>query len=201
MQARLLVLVLGLLCSGCGKAGMSDARMSHLLDADHGWLDLTVVSTAPAGAKPSAATGDCALSLTVNGEQVLRESGDYVAATALGNSLGYRFPVPAGKLELMLDLAGCGTPKSRTLHQTFTVSKDQLQSLTLQDGVLRAGEHSEYQPASLDEVRAQLKSVDAELAQTRQGLTAVSNLVWVCLALNALLVLLLLVSWRRRPGK
>jgi hypothetical protein len=201
MQARLLVLVLGLLCSGCGKAGMSDARMSHLLAADHGWLDLTVVSTVPAGAKPTAVQGGCALSLTVNGEQVLRESGDYVAAAAQGNSLGYRFPVPAGKLKLMLDLAGCGTPKSRTLHQSFTVSKDQLQSLTLQDGVLRAGEHSEYQPASLDELRAQLKSVDAELAQTRQGLTAVSNLVWVCLALNALLVLLLLASWRRRSGK
>lgn len=93
MRIRLLLLLLGLLCSGCGKAGVSDARMNHLLAVDHGWLDLTV--TGAATTPPVA--GECVLGLSVNGEEVLRERADFAAAATRGVPVGYRLPAPAGR--------------------------------------------------------------------------------------------------------
>lgn len=192
MRKRLLMLMLGLLCSGCGRAEMSDARMNHLLAVDHGWLDLTV-KTQAGWASPME---NCSLVLVANGEQVLRESGDFVSATAQGTPLGYRFPAPAGKLDLQLEL-GCDKHYGK-LRQSLNLAKDEMQVLTVEDGALQVGEHLAYLPASLNEIRGLLGAVTADQAGMHQEFSLLKHLLWACLAFNFVLVMLLIVLVRAR---
>jgi len=193
MNAKLFVLSTLLLCSACGKAEMSNARMNHLLAGDHGWVDLTIKS-APSMQKQD--TKDCSISLAVNGETVLRESADFSAASKNGSPIGYRFPAPTGKLDIALTYSFC-IKDPFVIKQALDLQKDKLTNLIANDATLTIDGTSEYQPASLESVRAQLDTVRSDAANTEHRLSNTNTLVLFCIGLNLLAVALLL-WWRRR---
>lgn len=91
MKTKLITLCVLALCSGCGRADVSDARLNYLLARDHAWLDVRVQAV-PRPVDQSA----CSLVLSVNGERMLSELAHFAEATKQGVPLGYRLVVPAG---------------------------------------------------------------------------------------------------------
>ena len=176
---------------------MSEARMSHLLAAEHGWIDLVVKAPPPSnGAVPGR---ECAISFTSNGELLLREGADYSAAAQAGAPVGYRFPVSVGALKVELAFSGCLRDEAR-LRQDVTIRKDQLVELMAEGSALKLGASSPYVPASLDDVRGKIGSLQDGVRASDARASSLKTLVHAGLALNAVAVVLLLMLWRRRGG-
>lgn len=192
MKHQFLALFALILCSGCSKAEISDARMRHLLAYDHGWIDLTVKASPP-NLVPEMK--ECMVALSVNGESFLLESANFAAANAKGNPIGYRLPVPAGQLDVELTYSMC-VKKPFTVKQTLALPKDHLATITLEGAKLTLDSTSAYNPASLDGVRAQLDNVRAKADKTELRLSGIDTLVMACLGLNIAGLALLL--WRRK---
>lgn len=192
MLTKLLALFVLVLCSGCSKAEMSDARMNHLMAGDHGWIDLTMKVPAPSKEQP--VTHDCAVTFSVNGETLLRESANFIAAHSKGSPIGYRFPAPSGQLDVELIYSLC-SKEPLVIRQPLTLMKDHLAKVTFDDASLAIDGAGEYKPASLEWVGSQLEGMRNAAADTDHRLSNTNVLVLVCLVLNLLALVVLI--WRR----
>jgi len=198
MNTKSLVLsVLLILCSACGKADMSDARMNHLMAADHGWIDLTLKSLAPSKVKANANANDCTVAFSVNGETLLRESANFAAAQSKGNPIGYRFPAPSGDLDIELNYSIC-VKDPVVVKQTLNLPKDHLMNIVFDGSKLSVERVNEYIPPSLEWVRAELESMRGDASDTEHRISYLSKLVLCCIGFNLVVVVLLL--WRRRSA-
>ncbi|MES2296270.1 MAG: hypothetical protein V4582_04470 [Pseudomonadota bacterium] len=195
MHTKFLALFMLVLCSGCSKAEISDARISHLMARDHGWIDLTVKTPQPS-TTPSGAH-DCGVSVAVNGETLLRESANFIDADRKGSPVGYRFPAPAGKLDVELIYSLC-LAQPFVIKQSLNLPKDHLAKLTFDGRSLAFDGDSPYNPSSLESLHAQLEDMRRGAADADHRMSTMSALVLLCLALNVL-VLCLLMLRRRAP--
>jgi hypothetical protein len=167
--------------------------MNHLMAGDHGWIDLTVKSPQPS--KETPRTKDCSVTFSVNGETLLREDANFIAADSNGSPVGYRFPAPSGKLDVELIYSLC-VKEPFVIKQALNLPKDHLAMVTFDDRSLTIDSTSEYNPTSLDSVRSQLEGMRNDAADTDHRLSNTNSLVLICLALNVVALVLLL--WRRR---
>ena len=192
-MTKTLFLLSLLLCVGCTRAS-SDARRDHLLAGPHGWIDLTLHAPAAALAASAAGPG-CGLSLEVNGEDLLVESGDLAQADGAGNPLGYRVVAPAGALKTTLAIDRCVKTPLR-IDLPLTLEADHLALLEFDGRQLVLKATQPWQPATLDGLRADVAALH-ERAQADDGrFTTLTRLAIAGLAAN--LVLLAFLLARRR---
>lgn len=174
---------------------MSDARMSHLMAGDHGWIDLTVKALSQPKDKFTA--NECTVMLVVNGESVLRESANFAVADAKGNSIGYRFPAPSGQLDVEFTYLSC-VKEPFSIKQSLSLAKDHLAKVVFDGSNLVVSDSSAYKPTSLEAVGAEMKTMRDGVSETEKKLSNNRELILLCLGLNFLILVLLL--WRRRRG-
>ncbi|MEO5689117.1 MAG: hypothetical protein ABIR54_17290 [Burkholderiaceae bacterium] len=187
--------VLALLAgTGCTKA--DDARREHLLAGSHGWIDITLKAPPAAKAAASAAGGSavCAMRLQINGETRLDETGDLVQADAADNSLGYRFVVPAGKLNTELTIRQCVKDELR-LPLPLMLNENQLALLEFDGQRLVLGSTQAYEPTTLAAVRGDVAKLHQHSEATDGTLAMLTKLAIASLVLN---VVVILVALRRR---
>lgn len=158
---------------------MSEARRHHILAGPHGWIDLTVGPLAKEITLREER--NCALSLLVNGESLIEEQGDPAAASAHGAPLGYRFPAPAGKLDLKLRYASCvEKPVEYTLN--LELPQGRLATVQADNGVMRSVGLTPYDPATLDSLGVSLAQFGQQQRDSEQRFT------WMVGALLALVL-------------
>ena len=204
MLPKTVILLALILCAGCAKP--SDvARRDHLLAGPHGWIDITlhapVTASGAAAGKPAASaaglSADCDLRFLVNGETMLRESGDLAQADAAKNPLGYRFVAPAGTLDLRLMIAGCVSDDVRQAL-SIPLEKDRLASLEFDGRQLALKSNEPYAPTSLDTLHDQVVSLQHGAEDTDGALFKLTRLARLSLLLNAILVVAAIVFAIRR---
>jgi hypothetical protein len=195
LTKSLLVLTL-LAAAGCTKA--DDARRDHLLAGPHGWIDITLKAPPAAKAAASAPAGapSCRMGLQVNGETRLDEVGDLVQADAAENSLGYRFVVPAGKLDTELRISNCVKDELR-LPLPVALADNQLALLEFDGQTLALKSTGTYEPATLDAVRGDVARLHARTDAADATLSTLTRLAIASLVLN---VVVILVALRRRKN-
>jgi len=215
--AKPLILCALLACAGCAKSSdVSEPRREHILAGPHGWIDVTVHAPAAAASAAASAAGPavsaktdeapakvlgmrlgvCRLEFLVNGESMLVDGGDLARADAAGNSLGYRFPVPAGALDTELHVSSCvGEPLQVKLP--LTQAKDQLTTLEFDGKALALKAVGPYSPATLDTVHGDVGRLHARGQATDDTLANLTRLVFASVILN-LVVLGVLFLRRRR---
>lgn len=175
MPSKSLLLCLLLSTTSCATA-ITRPREAYILARDHGWIELTVVDAGiparvrdieepPEPAEPPY----CEVKLEVDGEPFLDEvvfpkgsTPPYVVDS------GFRFPVPAGTLELTLEYADCHpVPGSeippRTARLPLNVAKDTVLALRYDGISLQLEQVKTEQRATLETVNAKL---DALLQKT-----------------------------------
>ena len=191
------LLVLTLL-AGAGCTQADDARRDHILAGPHGWIDITLKAPPAAKAAASTASGAvaCGLRLQVNGETRLDESGDLVQADAAENSLGYRFVVPAGRLDTELAIGRCVKDELR-LPLPLVLKEGQLALLEFDGRQLVLGSTQAYAPATLDAVRGDVARLHQRSDATDGMLSTLTRLVIAGLVLN---VVVIAVALRRRKS-
>ncbi|PWF41065.1 hypothetical protein C7C56_025410 [Massilia glaciei] len=192
-----------MVCSGCTKAGMSEARRDHILAGDHGWIDITVHAPASAPATGAGAKA-CALSYLINGETLLSESAELSGPDENKMPVGYRFAAPAGALKTALVLSHC-VGEERMIELPLTLEKDHLATLLFDGKSLVLQQSTPYDPATLDSVRAEINKLHD--GETRAS-GALSTLTWLAMAilvlnLAAFLYMFVRMFLRRRhpPGE
>jgi hypothetical protein len=198
LPTRSLLLLALLAFAGCTKA-MDDARRDHVLAGPHGWIDLTLHAPKGAAAAASGAgrtNGDtpCEMRLLVNGEALMDETGDLAQADAAGSPLGYRFVVPAGKLDAELGLSRC--VKEMRLPLAVALDKDHLALLEFDGHALSVKSNEPWQPATLEAVRGDVAQVSEHGMATDGTLSTLTRLVAASIVLN--LVVLAVLFLRRR---
>ncbi len=179
--------VLALLAgTGCTKA--DDARREHLLAGSHGWIDITLKAPPAAKAGGSAV---CAMRLQINGETRLDETGDLVQADAADNSLGYRFVVPAGKLNTELTIRQCVKDELR-LPLPLMLNENQLALLEFDGQKLVLGSTQAYEPTTLAAVRGDVAKLHQHSEATDGTLAMLTKLAIASLVLNVVVILVAL---------
>jgi hypothetical protein len=177
-----------IMCSGCGKADISDARRDHIMAGNHGWIDITFDAGPPAD--PTATDHHCSIAFFLNGEVMLNETAD-IAAAAGSNPTGYRFPAPSGTLNADLQLALC-TQSPVSLKRQITLGKDQLLTLHFDGKALLAGNATPYLPTTLEQVRSEISKLQNAQITADGGLVTLKWFALASLFLNTVLVFLLL---------
>lgn len=187
---RTQLLLLSLLAfAACTKA--SDARRDHILAGPHGWIDITLhappgAAAAAEGARRTTGQAQCEMAFLVNGETLLDETGDLAQADAAKNPLGYRFLVPAGRLNSELTISRC--VKDLRLPLPVTMDKDHLVQLAFDGQHLAVTDNEAYVPSTLDAVRADVAKLQAR-AETSDGtLSTLTKLAVACVALNVVVL-------------
>lgn len=194
---RTQLLLLSLLAfAACTKA--SDARREHLLAGPHGWIDVTLhaprgVAAAEGAGRPSG-QAPCEISFLVNGEALLDETGDLAQADAANNPLGYRFMVPAGRLNSELTISRC--VRELRLPLPLTMAKDHLALLEFDGQHLAVSATEPYAPSTLDAVHGEIARLQARAEAGDGALATLKNLTIACVALNAAV---LAAVFLRRP--
>ena len=184
--------------AACHAKEMPDSRRDYLLAHDHGWIDLTV--KAPSGAAGFKAGEACYVALVVNGETLLEEGADLAAADSAGIPVGYRFVAPAGKLQAELHIGRC-VKDELVVKVPLQLDKDHLLALAFDGTAATAGAATPFEPASLDWVRAEMLSMQANREANDAATDKLTRLAICSAILNAIGVLGLLgftLSRRRR---
>ena len=198
MHLMLKSLLMLALLAGAGCTQADDARRDHILAGPHGWLDITLKAPPAAKAAASAAAGSvaCGMRLQVNGETRLDESGDLVRADAADNPLGYRFVVPAGRLDAELAIRDCVKDELR-LPLPLVLKDGQLALLEFDGQKLVLAATQAYAPATLDAVRTDVAKLHRH-GEATDGTLA--TLTWLAIASLVLNVVVILVALRRRKS-
>jgi hypothetical protein len=201
MKAIYHVLAIAMLmaCSGCSKAGMSDARRDHILAGDHGWIDITV--RAPVQAAGYDAQKACMLAFSVNGETLIEEHAQLSRADENKMPIGYRIAAPAGALQTELAFSHCIKDGS-TIKFPLKLEKDQLATVLFDGKELKLKSSDPYEPATLDWVRGELNKMRISGHGSDKTLEMLTMLALGSIGLNimTMLFILFLRRGRKNPG-
>jgi hypothetical protein len=192
-----LILLALLACAGCAKpSDVTDAgvaRRDHILAGPHGWIDLTLHAPATASAPKEAAsaarpTADCQVAFTVGGEPMIEPSGDLAQADAAKSPLGYRFVVPAGRLDTRLTIAAC-VKIPVDLPLSLAIEKGHLTLLEFDGRALKVGATQAWEPTTLEDVNADVAKLHEHGAATDDALATLKALAIAGVLLNVVLLL------------
>ncbi len=197
--AKALLVLATLACSACSRAEPVEARRDHILAADHGWVDVTL-HAAPAAAASAAAAGTaCAVAVSINGEAFVRDSIDLAAADAARSPIGYRFAVPAGRLDAALHVT-CGQADVAA-DLPLDVVKNQVSTLEFDGAKLALVRSAFLDPASMDSLRGDLLKMQDASNSSYAVMARMTQLLVASIVLNVLVIVVVFATrWRRRRG-
>ena len=200
-----------LACAGCAKpSDVTDAgvaRRDHILAGPHGWIDLTLhapataSAPAPKGAASAARlTSDCLVAFTVGGEPMIEPNGDLAQADAAKSPLGYRFVVPAGRLDARLTIAAC-VKTSLDLPLSLAIEKGHLTLLEFDGRAMKVGATQAWEPTTLEDVNSDVAKLHEHGAATDDALATLKTLAIAGVLLNVVVLLAgaVVVLRRRKP--
>lgn len=190
--SRVLVAAVLLSNAACARQAV-EARADFILGADHGWVDLAMV--------PDAGTvfdKPCDLHLAMNGETLLM-TGVQMPRGGAAPAVGFRHPVPVGKLLMELTVSGC-VPKAGTFNLPLDMAKDHLARLEFDGKAMRLERMTAFEPTTLEWVRTEVLKLQAENGSAAKAMEQLSLFAKASLGLNVLLLITLIAGYlRRRP--
>ena len=129
---------------------------------------------------------------------MIEPSGDLAQADAAKSPLAYRFVVPAGRLDARLMISACvKTPLDLPL--SLAIEKGHLTLLEFDGRALKVGATQAWEPATLEDVNADVAKLHEHGAATDDALATIKTLAIAGVLLNVVVLLGgAIVVFRRR---